>query len=220
VLADGMSLQDENGYGHCGTKVHPLSVDSSKLKGAIMLNKFKSPKFTVRLLVVLAMVLALKFVLGKLTITVIPEVLKFSPAFIANTLYGMIAGPVISFFTFGLFDIVSFILGGGKLFLWEFTAIEAFQGFLYGLLFYHVAIDPKKLKSWLQVSLAVVIIMGVGSFLLTPLVIEKYYHVPFWAQLLGTRVWKFAEIPIRIVAIMAIFPALQRIPQINKYLKS
>lgn len=54
--------------------------------------------------------------------------------------------------------------------------------------------------------------MGIGTFVLTPILLHIYYQTPY-AVLYATRVYKVLEIPIRVLLIMVVLPFLQRIPE-------
>lgn len=58
--------------------------------------------------------------------------------------------------------------------------------------------------------------MLISTFIFTPLLVQIYFHVPFWAQYVAGRWLKIFEIPIRIIVIMLVVPRLQRIPELRK----
>ncbi|EHJ53334.1 folate family ECF transporter S component [Streptococcus macacae] len=175
--------------------------------------KIKTPKLTVHLMTAIAVLLALNFILGKFSFG--NKLLQISPNFIDNTIIGSIAGPVISFFTLGLWDIISFLLSGKGDFIIWFTLIEALQGFMYGYFFYGKEIKVNQWRDWVYVSLASLINLAVSTFFLTPLALHWYYKIPFIA-LYAARAVKILELPIRIIVTMLIMPQLQRIPELRK----
>lgn len=181
-----------------------------------MLSFFKFPQLTVQRLVTLAMAIALSFIMGKLSIPIIPQQLVISLTFIPNTIIGMIAGPVWSFIALGLLDIVDTLSGNAGNFIIWWTLVEAFQGLLYGLFFYRRSLSWTSQKDWFHVILATTVIILVGSFIFTPLLIQIYYGVPFMAQFIAGRWLKIFEIPIRVLVIMTVIPQLQRIPELQK----
>ena len=160
-----------------------------------MKNIFQTPKITSRRLVTLAMLIALAFIVGKFSIPVIPEQLVISFTFIVNAIIGMVAGPIWGFISFAILDV---------------------QGFFYGLFFYGKELKWSNKKDWLHVTLAVLVTMLISTFIFTPLLVQIYFHVPFWAQYVAGRWLKIFEIPIRIIVIMLVVPRLQRIPELRK----
>lgn len=176
----------------------------------------KNPQMTLLRLVSLAMLIALALIVSKFSITIIPKQLVVSLTFVVNTVIGMIAGPIWAFISFAVVDLVDiFTSGGGNFIIW-WTLMEAVQGFFYGLFFYGKKLDWNNKKDWLHVSLATLVIMLIGSFILTPLLIQIYYGTPIVAQFIAGRWLKIFEIPLRVIVTMAIIPALQRIPELRK----
>ncbi|OFI48717.1 folate transporter [Floricoccus tropicus] len=181
------------------------------------------PKLTTRLTVTLAMLMALKFIIGKLSVWIIPGTLKVGFSFVPNVLIGAVAGPILAPITFVLSDIINMATGGGggSHFILAFTLLEAVQGFFYGLFFYKKKLDAKSTKDWAYTSFAVIVIMLIGTFIFTPLLIQIYFKVPVKVQYFAQgRIFKIFEIPVRIIIIMLIVPALQRIPSVKKYILS
>ena len=181
-----------------------------------MKNIFQTPNLTPKRLVSLAMLIALAFIVGKFSIPIIPQQLVISLTFIVNTIIGMIAGPLWGFISLGMLDIVDNLSSGAGNFIIWWTLMEAIQGFFYGLFFYRRPISWSNKKDWLHVTIATVIIMLVGTFILTPLLIQIYFGVPFWAQYLAGRWLKIFEIPLRIIITMLVIPKLQQIPELRK----
>ncbi len=183
--------------------------------------KFSFPKLSPQLLATLAMLIALTYVLDLFTISIIPNQLQVGVTFIAKVLIGSIAGPWLSALVAILYDILAFFLNNtGYSFIWGFTVVEALQGFLYGLFFFGKKLSLQNWKDWLYVIFATVITMGIGTFVLTPILLHTYYQTPY-AVLYATRVYKVLEIPIRVLLIMVVLPFLQRIPEFARlnYLK-
>lgn len=177
---------------------------------------FNGPKMSVQRLVSIAMLIALTLVISKFSIPVIPQQLVISFAFIGNTMIGMIAGPIWAFISLALVDVVNNLASGSGNFIIWWTLMEAVQGLLYGFFFYRKPLSTANKKDWVYVSMATIIIMLFGTFIFTPLLIQIYFHVPFWAQYAAGRWFKVFEIPLRVIITMVLVPALQRIPEIKK----
>lgn len=179
----------------------------------------KTPELSIRRLVSLAILVALVLIISRFSLTIIPKQLVVSAAFLGNTVIGTIAGPFLSFITLAIIDIADIIIGGNTAnFIIWWTLMEATQGFLYGLFFYGKKLSPSSKKDWWYVTLATVVIMGLGSFILTPLLIQLYFGTPFWAQYLAGRWIKIFELPVRIVLTMLVLPQLQRIREYRQLL--
>lgn len=179
------------------------------------------PKITTRFTVTLAMLIALKFIIGKLSVWIIPGTLKVGFSFVPNVLIGAVAGSIIAPITFVLSDIINMATGGGggSHFILAFTLLEAVQGLFYGLFFYKKRLDAKSIKDWAYTSFAVIVIMLIGTFIFTPLLIQIYFKIPIKVQYFAQgRIFKIFEIPVRIIIIMLIVPALQKIPSVKKYI--
>lgn len=178
---------------------------------------FKTPKLTLKRLVSLAMLIALAFIVGKFSIPVIPQQLVISLTFIVNTIIGIIGGPIWGFISLGILDVVDTLSSSsaGNFIIW-WTLMEAIQGFFYGLFFYSKPLSWSSKKDWLHVTIATVVIMLISTFILTPLLIQIYFGVPFWAQYLAGRWLKVFEIPLRIIITMLVIPRLQKIPELRK----
>ncbi|MGT2716514.1 folate family ECF transporter S component [Streptococcus respiraculi] len=177
----------------------------------------KSPKLGVQLLVVLAMLIAIRYILGHyFSFWIIPQMLKVSLSFIANTLIGMLAGPWLAMIVFVVNDVLTALNSGYPFIIW-FTLLEAVQGFLYGYFYYGKKLDIHSKKDWLYVLLATSVIMGIGTFFLTPLLNQIYQHVPISVQFFAQgRIFKILEIPFRVVVTMILLPQLHRIPEVRK----
>ncbi|MBF0776613.1 folate transporter [Streptococcus azizii] len=177
----------------------------------------KSPKFGIRLLVVLAMLIAIRYILGQYySFWIIPNTLKVSLSFIANTLIGMLAGPWIAVIVFVVNDVLTALNSGYPFIIW-FTLLEAVQGFLYGYFYYGKKLDIHRKKDWLHVLWATVVIMGIGTFFLTPLLNQIYQQIPIAVQFfVQGRIFKVLEIPFRVVVTMLLLPQLHRIPEVRK----
>ena len=177
----------------------------------------KFPKLGVQLLVALAMLIAIRYILGHYySFWIIPNTLKVSLSFIANTLIGMLAGPWISVIVFVVNDVVTALNSGYQFIIW-FTLLEAVQGFLYGYFYYGKKLDIHSKKDWLYVFLATTVIMGIGTFLVTPLLNSIYQQIPLSVQFfVQGRIFKILEIPFRVVVTMLLLPQLHRIPEVRK----
>lgn len=178
---------------------------------------FKTPALSTQRLVTLAMLIAIAFVISQFVIRIIPNQLQITFTFLVNAVIGAIAGPIWGFVSLAVLDLSTIFLSPDAAnFLPAWTLMEAATGFLYGLFFYGKELSWSSKKSWLYVSFAIMIIMLFSTFIMTPLLLQVYFKYDFAAQYIAGRWLKIFEIPIRIIATMAILPQLQRIPELRK----
>lgn len=176
-----------------------------------MFSKPFFPKLSTKHLVSLAMLMALSIVVGKLSIPIIPQQLVISLTFIVSTMIGAIGGPAYGFIILALIDMIDMMTAGTANFIIWWTLLEAVQGALYGFFFYRKPLSWTSKKDWVYVSVATLIIMGIGSFIFTPLLIQIYYKVPIAAQFISGRWLKIFEMPIRVILTMLVMTQLQKL---------
>ena len=175
------------------------------------------PKLSVNRLVTLSMLIAVAFILSQLTIRLIPGQLHIAFTFIADVVIGAIGGPFWSFISLGVLDLVTIFLSpdASNFIIW-WTLMEATTGLLYGVFFYQKSLSWDSKSDWLYVTMATFAIMLFSTFIMTPLLIQLYFKVPFVAQFISGRWLKIFEWPLRVVVTMLVLPALQRIPSVRK----
>lgn len=177
---------------------------------------FKTPTLTTQRLVTLAMLIGAGFVLHQLDQRITPQ-LQVTITFIVHAIIGAIGGPIWSFVTLAILDLVTiFVSPDAANFIPAWTLMEATTGSLYGLFFYGKSLQWQSKKDWLYVAGATFAIMLFSTFVMTPLLIQIYFKVPFLAQYASGRIFKIIEWPIRVLITMAVLPQLQRIPDIRK----
>ena len=137
-------------------------------------------KINTKKICTIAMLVAIAFVLGALTIR--PDDMnkisfKFLPVFVCSALYGPISGGLCG----ALADILSYLLnpGSGPLYL-PITFIEFLYGFSFGVFFHKSACLNK--KNVLKVSLCVILntlilSLGIMSFILMNLYGQPYIYI-------------------------------------------
>lgn len=176
-----------------------------------MFSKPFFPKLSTRQLVTLAMLMALLVVVSKFSIPIIPGQLTISLTFIIGAMIGAIGGPAYGFIALALIDIIDSLTGGTANFIIWWTLMEGAQGAFYGLFFYGKSLKWASKLDWCYVSLATLVIMLIGTFIFTPLLIQIYFKVPIAAQYLAGRWLKIFEIPIRVILTMLVLTQLQRL---------
>lgn len=171
-------------------------------------------KLELRQLITLAMLIALQLALSKLSIPIIPGQLVVSLTFITGALIGAVGGPLYGFIAFALLDLVDSFTGGTSQFIIWWTLMEAVQGAIYGFFFYGRSLNWSSKKDWLYTSLGVGLVMLVGTFIFTPLLLKIYTGTPIIVQyIVQGRLLKIFELPIRIILTMMVGSALQKIPE-------
>lgn len=182
-----------------------------------MKHLFNFPKLTTQRLVTLSMLIAVAFILSKFTIRLIPGQLHLTFTFIANTVIGAVAGPIWGFISLAILDLISIFLSpdAGNFIIW-WTLMEAVTGLMYGLFFYKKPLNWNAKSDWLYVTGATFVIMLFSTFIMTPLLIQIYFKVPFLAQYISGRWLKIFEWPVRVAVTMLILPKLQTIPSLRK----
>lgn len=180
---------------------------------------FRFPKLSVRRISAIAILLAISYLLSRFSITIIPKQLVIGFTFITGALIGTIVGPSLGFIVMGLFDIFNTLLSEkASMYLFGWTVMAAIIGFFYGMFFYGRLFSWSSKRDWTYVSVAVTTITILGSFIITPILIQHYYGVPILAQFIAGRWIKIIEIPLRIIVTMAILSQVKRIPEYRKLL--
>lgn len=176
----------------------------------------KTPPLTTQRLVTLAMLIAAGFVLHQFDIRITPQ-LHVAFAFMTNAVIGAVGGPIWSFGSLAILDLITIFLSPDAAnFIPAWTLMEATTGALYGLFFHGKALRWESKKDWLYVTGATFAIMLFSTFIMTPLLIQIYFKVPFLAQYASGRIFKIVEWPIRVIITMMILPQLQRIPHLRQ----
>jgi ECF transporter S component (folate family) len=180
----------------------------------LMLKKIKGPKMTLRLLVLLAVLLALAVIAGQF-LSFGTNVMQVSFRFVINTIIGTLAGPLWTGLSLGVGDIVGTLLFGKYGYFPGFTFSAFVLGALYGLFFYRKSLSRTKWQDWLYVLAAMTVIMLADTVFFNTLWVTLLYKAPFTVNL-ATRLPLLWQIPLRALVLMLILPALQNIPIIKK----
>ncbi|MBS9337134.1 folate family ECF transporter S component [Fructobacillus parabroussonetiae] len=145
-------------------------------------SRWALPILSVQQLVLLAALIALSFVLGRVSITT--QILRISFVFLASSLMGKWFGPIWSMLVMVLLDFVKTnFFGGGN---WSpFMAIGvAIAGLIYGAFFYRENKEQK--LSWWTIALAVLAITVIVNLLInTASIMLLYSSKHSWAVFNG-----------------------------------
>lgn len=155
---------------------------------------------SVRLLFLMAILLALRLVLGVLTIRVAPFALSISIAWVPVMVLGWYFGPVIGLVFGAITDTISFLMAGGGVWFWMYAIQEPIVGLLSGLVAGWCTYRQHKEKTHLWVDILInqiaVVVFAVLSWVtlvvwLDPSIefqgheqeFEQFYNVYKWVVL-------------------------------------
>lgn len=177
--------------------------------------KDKHPSLTTQRLAVLAIVAALLMVVENFLSLRFSDIMQFQFTFLPYTILGAVGGPIWSALTAIVIDPIA-LLWSGQTFMLGFVVIEAISGLLYGYFFYGKRLRLENKSDWVYVSLVVILILAITSFVLTPLVLHFYFKMPLAVLYPPRFVKALVEIPLRISLTMLVLPRLQEIPLFAK----
>lgn len=169
-------------------------------------------KFNTHKICTVAMLVAVSFVLGALSIRIgagIKISFKFIPVFVCSALFGPLMGGLCG----ALADFLSYFLNPGSgAFMPQITLVEFLYGFSFGLFFYKSELINKKniLKTIVCVLLnTLVLSLGVMSFILMDLVGLSYTQT-LLMRLLSSSVTMIVQF-FGILALLRYMPFLKKI---------
>lgn len=177
------------------------SLQSPRQSGSVFNRKL------FRMLIVLAMLTALEIVLSRfLSVNAWNLKIGFSfvPVVVAAILYGPLAGACVA----ALGDFLGAILFPIGPYFPGFTFTALLTGLVFGL-FLH------KKQTLLRAVIPVCINQLVLSLLLNTLWISVLYHSPFFPTLVSRLVQCGILIPVQIIVIFALIPALRKFPALQ-----
>lgn len=182
------------------------------MKGFFNLFKRSALEFkNIRSMVVTAMLIALDLALKLATDIVITEDLKLSFAFVAMASIGMLFGPTVGFTAGMITDIVGFMIKPTGAFDIRFTLIEALGGLLYGLFLYNAQNDRWFLPRVIAAKTTVVVVC---NFWLTTWALSSLMGRGFLALFPARAVKSIIQLPIDIVLLAVLLPAVLKIYQL------
>ncbi len=166
---------------------------------------------------ILAMLIAIAFVLGALSIRIgagIKISFKFIPIFVSSCLFGPVCGGLCG----ALSDLLSYVLNPGSgPFMPQITFVEFLYGFMFGLFFYKSESINKKniLKTAACILLnTLVLSLGVMSFILMELVGLSYTQTLIM-RLLSSSITMIVQF-FGILALLKYMPFFKRFAKINQ----
>lgn len=165
-------------------------------------------KLSTQKLVLLALMVALNVILGRLSIQLSPEIRLSVFGFIPIALAGALMGPAYGAMVGAAGDILNYVLfthvyGG---YFPGYTLTAALSGAWYGFVLY------KKPVTWLRAALAIVPVILLGEMGLNSIWVYMMYSKTFWAKLPMRLLTNVIECPVKIALLMGMNKLLARIP--------
>ena len=173
----------------------------------------KKKTLSTRALVMLALMVAMNVVLGRLSIQFTPEIRLSVLGFLPIALAGWLMGPVYGALVGAAGDVLNYVLfthAFGPYFP-GYTLVAALSGLWYGLVLHDRRI------SWLRAVLCIVPVILVGEMLLNSVWVYLMYNKTFWAKLPLRLLTNVIECPVKILLLMGMTRLLERFPR--NYLK-
>lgn len=155
-------------------------------------------------LVIAALLLALKVVLGGVGIYVTPES-RITFGFLATALTALLFGPVLAMVTAGLGDFLSYLLHPVGAYFPGFAVTAVVGGLLYGLVLYE---RPVRLPRVLLAKVLVTVLCNLGLNVLWKVV---YYGQGFWALFPVSVLKNLILLPFEVAMLFAVCKAVPAI---------
>lgn len=169
----------------------------------------KENKLSTQKLVLLALMVALNVVLGRLSIQLSPEVRLSVFGFLPIALAGALLGPTYGALVGVAGDVLNYVLfthvyGG---YFPGYTITAALSGAWYGFVLY------KKPVTWARACVCIVPVILLGEMFLNSIWVYIMYSKTFWAKLPLRLITNLIECPIKIALLMGMQRIMARIPK-------
>ncbi|MFT8757694.1 folate family ECF transporter S component [Leuconostoc pseudomesenteroides] len=169
---------------------------------------FKSPKLTIQVLTIAALMLALDIILWKISIG--PSYFQIALGFISMCLMGYFLGPWLAGTVELMSDFLnSTVFGGSSTFAWQFLIGAFLGGMVYGVLLHG------RKWSWLNIVVAHLIILGPISLLLDTTIVSFVYHIDWHVVFMTRAVRNFFTFFIETFVLISILKGIAA----NKFLR-
>jgi len=159
----------------------------------------------VRSLTGISMLLALDLVLNLFAAVQITDSLRLSFGFIAAALMGMLYGPVPAGLACGIVDILQLFIKPTGPYFPGFTLSSVLTGIIFGLFLY------KNHHTLPRIIISKALINVLIHLLLNSLWITVLYGYAFWANLPGRILKNLGMLPVEIIILWLLLPAVTRI---------
>ena len=169
-------------------------------------------KTMTRRLCVIAILVAMQIVLGRIASINIGNYLKIGFGFIPIAVCGILTGPLWTLAMAAVCDIIGALLFPSGAFYWGFTLVAAVGGLIYGLFLYQ---KEENLIRCLLCTFTVAVICNVvmNSFFLTQIgAMVPMGNNGFW-PVMWTRIIKnLVQFPVNALILFGVWKALNRMP--------
>lgn len=169
---------------------------------------FSLPKLKVSDLTVIAIMIALSFILNKVGIHT--QYIVITPTFIVNVLLCYLYGPIWMAIVLGMIDILFTFIGGGGVYIPGFTLSAVLTGFVYGAFLY----KDYKFKSKNLIFAQIIISIFVHLFLNT-LWLTLYNGIDWKIIIVSRLIKELILVPIQLIVLIGMF----HVPMVQKLIK-
>ena len=159
-------------------------------------------------LVLLALMVALNVVLGRLSVQFTPEIRLSVFGFLPIALAGMLMGPLYGGLTGAAGDILNYVLFThvyGAYFP-GYTLTAVLSGWWYGRTLHGNRV------TWLRAILAIAPVIILGEMLLNSVWVYMTHSKTFWAKLPMRLLTNAVECPVKVLLLMGMSRLMERIP--------
>ncbi|MBR3302137.1 MAG: folate family ECF transporter S component [Firmicutes bacterium] len=146
----------------------------------------KKTRISTKMLVTLAMLLALEIVLSRM-LSIRTPITTIGFGFVPLVMAGILFGPVPAAIVAALADILGALLFPIGAYYPPLTITSILVGLTYGFFLFKKSFDPKKASDWIRVVLCVVVRQGIWALLLQSFWLSKLQGIT-WGQSIAMRV--------------------------------
>lgn len=146
----------------------------------------KKFRISTKMLVTLAMLLALEIVLSRM-LSIRTPITTIGFGFVPLVMAGILFGPVPAAIVAALADILGALLFPIGAYYPPLTITSILVGLTYGFFLYKKSFDPKKVSDWVRVVLCVVVRQGIWALLLQSFWLSRLQGIT-WGHSIAVRV--------------------------------
>lgn len=158
----------------------------------------------IKMLVVIAMMIALEVVLSRFLSIPISPTLKFGFNFVPVCVAAYLYGPVASLLVGGLGDLLGALLIPSNTFFYGFTLTAALTGLVFGVFL-------NKKYSFLRILFGVLVVQIALTIFLDSLWFNIYYGTPYTVMLVTRAIKAGVMVVVQCVTLNLILPIMNRI---------
>ena len=171
----------------------------------------KKTRISTKMLVTLAMLLALEIVLSRF-LSIQTPITRIGFGFIPLVMAGILFGPIPAAIVAVLADVLGALLFPTGAYYPPLTITSLLVGLTYGLFLYKISFDKKTPSDWVRIILCVVVRQGVWALLLQSYWLSLLQGITY-KQCMATRV---PQVLILFVVELIIIPVLVKVADMLK----